>query len=96
MNLLIQYKPTILLLFIGSSLACFALSPKVEAVVPPPDGGYPGFNTAEGQKALFGLTTGVANTAVGWHSLFSNTAAAITPVLERGHSFSTWQTLIPP
>jgi len=73
MNPVIQYKPTILLLLIGSSLACFALLPKVEAVVPPPDGGYPGFNTAEGQKALFGLTTGVANTAVGWYSLFSNT-----------------------
>ena len=73
MNLLIQYKPTILLLLIGSSLACFALLPKVEALVPPPDGGYPGFNTAEGQKALFGRTTGVANTAVGWFSLFSNT-----------------------
>jgi hypothetical protein len=27
------------------------LGPK--AVVPPPDGGYPGFNTAEGQNALF-------------------------------------------
>jgi hypothetical protein len=73
MKPVIQYKPTILLLLIGSSLACFALFPKVEAVVPPPDGGYPGFNTAEGQKALFGLTTGVANTAVGWYSLFNNT-----------------------
>ena len=73
MNPVIPYKPTILLLLIGSSLACFALLPKVEAVVPPPDGGYPGFNTAEGQKALFRLTTGVANTAVGWYSLFSNT-----------------------
>jgi hypothetical protein len=25
----------------------------VEAVVPPPDGGYPNFTTAEGQNALF-------------------------------------------
>jgi hypothetical protein len=53
-------------------LACFALSPLAHAVVPPPDGGYPGFNTAEGQNALFGLTTGSANTAVGWFSLWSN------------------------
>jgi hypothetical protein len=73
MNPLIQCKPTILPLLIAGALACFALLPKVEAVVPPPDGGYPGFNTAEGQKALFSLTTGVANTAVGWYSLFSNT-----------------------
>src|SRR5512133_3850818 len=54
-------------------LACLALSRIAQAVVPPPDGGYPGFNTAEGQKALFSLTTGVANTAVGWSSLSSNT-----------------------
>ena len=30
---------------------------KAEAVVPPPDGGYPGGNTAEGQAALLSLTT---------------------------------------
>jgi hypothetical protein len=45
---------------------------KTQAVVPPPDGGYPRFNTAEGQNALFSLTLGSANTAVGWFSLFSN------------------------
>src|SRR5512143_2622760 len=54
-------------------LACLALSPIAQAVVPPPDGGYPGFNTAEGQKALFRLTSGVGNTGVGWFSLSSNT-----------------------
>jgi hypothetical protein len=43
------------------------------AVSPPPDGGYPGFNTAEGQSALLGLTTGVGNAAVGWFALSSNT-----------------------
>jgi len=48
--------------------------PKVEAVNPPPDGAYPNFTTAEGQKALFSLTTGSANTAVGWYSLFSDAA----------------------
>jgi trimeric autotransporter adhesin len=52
---------------------CLALLPNAQAVNPPPDGGYPGFNTAEGQNALFGLTTGIGNTAVGWFSLFSNT-----------------------
>jgi hypothetical protein len=49
-----------------------AAGPKAQAVAPPPDGGYPRFNTAEGQNALSGLTTGIANTAVGWFSLFSN------------------------
>jgi hypothetical protein len=33
-------------------LACFALPPRVQAVVPAPDGGYPGGNTAEGQAAI--------------------------------------------
>lgn len=47
-------------------LVTFALQPTAEAVVPPPDGGYPGFNTAEGQNALSGLTTGIGNTAIGW------------------------------
>jgi hypothetical protein len=55
-------------------LTCVALSPTVQAVVPPPDGGYPGFTTAEGTNALKNLTTGVGNTATGWHSLFANTA----------------------
>ena len=50
----------------------FALSPMAQAVMPAPDGGYPGGNTAEGQKALFGLTTGTYNTAVGFFSLMSN------------------------
>src|SRR5262249_17855400 len=54
-------------------LACVALLPKVQAVVPPPDGGYPGFNTAEGHDALLNLTTGAANTAVGWFSLAFDT-----------------------
>lgn len=40
---------------------------------PPPDGGYPGGNTAEGQAALLNLTSGTFNTAVGLFSLRSNT-----------------------
>ena len=60
------------LLLIMLALACFTFSPTAKAVVPPPDGGYPGFNTAEGQNALLSLTTGQANTATGWQSLGSN------------------------
>jgi len=51
---------------------CAALLPASFAVVPPPDGGYPGFTTAEGTNALKNLTTGVANTGAGWYSLFTN------------------------
>ena len=61
---------TTILLTLGS----FALAQRTHAVVPAPDGGYPGFNTAEGQNALFSLTAGDGNTAVGWFSLWSNAA----------------------
>jgi hypothetical protein len=39
-------------------LALLALSPIARAVMPSPDGGYPNGNTAEGESALFSLTTG--------------------------------------
>jgi len=55
--------------FVLSHLAGVGFLQSARAVAPPPDGGYPGFNTAEGQNALFSLTSGVANTAVGWLSL---------------------------
>ena len=61
-----------LLIPLALALAWLALPPAAWAVSPPPDGGYPNFNTAEGQNALFNLTNGAANTAVGWFSLFSN------------------------
>jgi len=54
-------------------LVCFGLSPAVEAVSPPPDGGYAGWNAAEGQDALFKLTTGSFNTAIGGHALYADT-----------------------
>jgi hypothetical protein len=57
---------------LGLALACFGLSPAVQAVVPAPDGFYPTWNTAEGQDALFSRTTGNFNTAIGAHALFSN------------------------
>lgn len=59
-------------------------APKVFGVVPPPDGGYPGFNTAEGQNALFNLTTGSANTAIGWRSLFSDTLGSLNTAVGAG------------
>ena len=61
---------------IALALGAFALSPRVQAVNPPPDGGYAGGNTAEGQNALLNLTTGGFNTAAGFLSLRSNTTPA--------------------
>jgi len=55
------------------SLVCLALIQNTQAVVPAPDGGYPGHNTAEGQNALFSLTTGTSNTANGSEALKANT-----------------------
>ena len=60
-------------------LASYALLPQVQAVNPAPDGGYPGQNTAEGQNALFSLTTGTSNTANGYEALKANTTGHDNP-----------------
>jgi hypothetical protein len=73
---------TILLSF--SFLAFGALAPLAQAVSPPPDGGYPGLTTAEGQNALKNLTTGSANTGVGWFSLFSDTVGSFNTAVGTG------------
>jgi len=60
-------------------LACFGFLPQTNAapeVAPPPDGCYPGFTTAEGCQALQNLTSGSANTGVGWRALFSAGASS--------------------
>jgi hypothetical protein len=84
MNLLIQYKTTVLPLLIAGVLGCFGLLPKTEAVAPAPDGGYPGGNTAEGQAALLSLTTGGFNTAVGLFSLRSDTSGSFNTAIGAG------------
>jgi uncharacterized coiled-coil protein SlyX len=64
-------KTPIRLFGIFFALLCLGFLPNAEAVNPPPDGGYPGFNTAEGQNALLNLdvNNGLGNTAVGWFAL---------------------------
>ena len=65
---------TIYLAVVGISLACFTgFAPKAFGVSPPPDGGYPNKNTAEGQDVLFSLTNGTSNTANGFSALKANT-----------------------
>ena len=71
-------------LILISLLTGLAFLQPTRAVVPAPDGGYPGFNTAEGQNALFSLTTGTGNAAVGAFSLFSNTTASFNTAIGAG------------
>jgi uncharacterized coiled-coil protein SlyX len=80
MHILLERKRPSLLRFaflITTVVAmCFACLPLANAVMPAPDGGYGGDNTAEGTNALFNLTTGVWNTAVGFEALKGNTTGS--------------------
>jgi hypothetical protein len=66
------------------AFVCFALSPAAQAIVPPPDGGYPNFTTAEGDNALKHLTSGLGNTAIGTFSLFSVTTGNFNTAVGAG------------
>jgi len=57
----------------GAILSALTCLETADAISPPADGCYPNFTTAEGCNALFSLTTGFANTGLGWYSLYSNT-----------------------
>ena|SRR6516165_5186901 len=72
------------LILIALALGSLALGRLAQAVTPPPDGGYPGGNTAEGQSTLLSLTTGGFNTAVGWLSLRSNTIGSFNTAIGGG------------
>jgi hypothetical protein len=59
-----------------------------QAVMPPPDGDYPGGNTAEGHSALFSLTSGTYNTAVGYFSLDNNRVGSFNTAVGAGALFA--------
>jgi len=65
------------------------VSPTTHAVVPPPDGGYPGGNTAEGQNALLSVTTGGFNTAVGFLSESTVTIGQLNTAIGAGTLLAT-------
>jgi Chaperone of endosialidase len=93
MNSTIRLTQTTQAFLIALLLACFALLPEAQAVVPAPDGGYgpPAYgqgNTAEGLNALLNLTTGGFNTALGWLTLRSNTQGDFNTATGAGALFS--------
>ena len=73
MNPLRKLNTSMTIFFLAFGLSCVGLSHAARAVSPPPDGGYPNDNTAEGDRALFSLVTGRDNTALGFDALSSVT-----------------------
>jgi hypothetical protein len=84
MNRLIQFKKSTAPFLVPLVFACFALLQRAQAVSPAPGGGYPHFTTAEGDKALFSLSTGAGNTALGWRSLFLDTTGSLNTAVGAG------------
>jgi Chaperone of endosialidase len=82
-----KLKPQ-LMLSISLLLFLAATGPEGHAVVPPPDGDYPGGNTAEGRDALLSLTTGTFNSAVGLLSLKSLTDGSFNSGIGAGALFA--------
>jgi hypothetical protein len=74
MNRLNHLKKATAVCFVAFGFTWLVPSGTVKAVNPPPDGGYPGQNTAEGEEALFNLSPRATDdTAIGWRALFSTT-----------------------
>jgi len=71
-------------ILIALVLGVSTLGQRAQAVVPAPDGGYAGGNTAEGQAALSSLTNGTYNTGVGLFSLRSNTEGSLNTAIGAG------------
>jgi hypothetical protein len=65
------------------AVAGLAFAPMARALRPPPDGGYPNETTAEGDGALFSLTTGFGNTALGFSALNSDTEGSFNTATGR-------------
>jgi hypothetical protein len=68
MNPLIQHTKTTTLLLVTFALVCLTLSPSAQAQ----PGCFPQFTTAAGCDAVDSVTTGTANSGLGWRALFSN------------------------
>jgi len=70
------------------ALACGGFSSTTQAINPPPDGGYPGGNTTEGNNARLNLTGGTNNTAVGFDTLLGDTTGGNSTAVGANGLFS--------
>jgi hypothetical protein len=72
------WQPKTLLRALALVAASLTLAPATKALLPSPtpDGGYPNANTAEGDNALFSVTTGAYNTAIGALALENDTTGS--------------------
>src|SRR5256885_5161452 len=74
---LIAGSPPFLRLLFYTLLGCFvAVAFTARAATPPPYGGHQEQNTAEGDDALFSVTTGANVMATGFDALYSNTTGS--------------------
>src|SRR6266480_4358539 len=74
--------PGFLYIVFALVVGSFTLLRTARAVSPPPDGGYPGGNTAEGDFALFSADVEAGNekTAIGFSTLYSNVGSFNTAI----------------
>src|SRR6266513_3810387 len=68
-----------------SALVCFGFCQRVQSATDTPDPGSVSLsNTADGQLALAGLTSGIYNSAFGFYSLLSNSDASFNTAVGAG------------
>ena len=92
MKLLIQLKNNSY--FWSLLFVCFALLPRAQAVVPPPDGGYPGFTRRKGKTLFLASPLALGTRQLAGFRSSASPRAASTPLSARGRFFSTPQTQI--
>ena len=95
MNPLIRLKTTTSPLLITLALLCFGLLPKAQAVVPPPDGGYPGSTRRKGRTPFLASPAALGMWQLAGLRSTATLKATLTPLSAQERSFSIPQNKIP-